>query len=162
MVRDRLESQKEAVRGGVWVASDKARYGEFLDRYLEEVASHSLRPQTFISYKRQIVNRIKPELGNMRIASIRPDHLQRFYSNLINSGLSKSTVKYIHCIISKTLGLAVKQGLVARNVAQAVSSPTPDPYEIKPLTIDQAKQFLHVMEGDRLYAFYVLLLSSRS
>lgn len=45
-------------------------------------------------------------------------------------------------------------------MAQAVSSPTPDPYEIKPLTIDQAKQFLKVLEGDRLYAFYVLLLTT--
>lgn len=58
------------------------------------------------------------------------------------------------------MGIALKWGLVGRNVAEVVVSPTPDPYEIKPLTVDQAKQLLKVLEGDRLYAFYVFLLTT--
>lgn len=45
-------------------------------------------------------------------------------------------------------------------MAEAVEWPTPEPYEIKPLTVDQAKQFLKVLEGDRLYAFYVVLITT--
>lgn len=39
VVREWLEKEKESVRHGVWVSTETARYGDFLDRYLEEVAS---------------------------------------------------------------------------------------------------------------------------
>lgn len=96
----------------------------------------------------------------MRLTSIRPDHLQRLYSDLLKSGLSKTTVRYIHAIIRKTLGVALKWGLVGRNVAEAVTPPRPEPFEIKPLTIDQVRLLLKTIEGDRLYAFYVLLVTT--
>jgi len=148
------------VRRGTWVSGEAVKYSDFLDRYLEEVAAHTLRPQTLLNYKRQIKNRIKPALGNVKITSIRPDHLQRFYSDLLKTGLSKSTVRYIHFVVSKTLKVAMKWGLVGRNVAEAVESPVPDPYDIKPMTVDDAKWLLKVLEGDRLYAFYVVLITT--
>lgn len=49
IVREWLEKEKETVRRGVWVSGESVTYGEFLDRYLNEVAGHSLRPATFIS-----------------------------------------------------------------------------------------------------------------
>ena len=55
---------------------------------------------------------------------------------------------------------ARKWRLVPLNVANDVDVPIPDHYEIKPLTVDQAKQFLKVLENDRLYAFYVLMCTT--
>jgi integrase len=70
------------------------------------------------------------------------------------------TVKYIHAIIRKTFGTALKWGLVGRNVAEAVTPPAPEIHEINPLTVDQVKCLLKVLENDRLYAFYVLISTS--
>lgn len=160
VVREWLENEKQAVRVGTWVSGEPVKYGDFLERYLEEVAAHTLRPQTLISYTRQIRNRIIPALGHIHLTKLRPDHLQRFYSDILKTGISKTTVRYSHCVISRTLGIALKWGLVSRNVAEAVESPTPDPYDIKHLTVEEAKQFLKVLESDRLYAFYVVLITT--
>src|SRR5215216_5418007 len=54
VVREWLEKEKEAVRGGTWVSGNSVKYGDCLDRYLDEVASHSLRPNTFASYNQHI------------------------------------------------------------------------------------------------------------
>jgi len=108
VVREWLEKEKEAVRGGVWVSGQSVKYGDFLDRYLDEVATHTLRETTLVSYAYHIKKHIKSTLGDMRITSIRPDHIQRMYSDLVKSGLSKTTVRYIHCIVRKSLSIALK------------------------------------------------------
>lgn len=54
----------------------------------------------------------------------------------------------------------MKWGLVARNVALSVSSPKPPKSETKPLTVEEVKRFLKVLENDRLYAFYVLIATT--
>jgi integrase len=160
VVREWLEKEKEAVRGGSWVSGEAVKYGDFLDRYLTEVATHTLRPSTLYSYSDHIKNHIKPAIGDIKITNVRPEHLQRMYSNLLNRGLSKGTVKKTHAVVRKSLGIALNWGLVGRNVALAVSPPSPDTFEIKPLTVPESKQLLKVLEGDRLYAFYVLLLAT--
>ena len=156
-MRTWLESQKEAVRKVVWVSNEGVRYSEFLDRYVNDVAFHSLRPRTMESYTYMVKNRIKPAFGDMRISTIRPGHLSHLYSELLNEGLSKYSVKYIHAIISKSLTVARTGGLVVRNVAEDVHPPTPQPREINLLTVDEVKRFLKVLENDRMYAFYVVI-----
>lgn len=160
VVRTWLDGEKEAVRRGSWISNETTRYGDFLDRYMREVGVHTLRPKTFECYSYTIKRRIKPALGEMRIVSIRPEHLQHLYSELLDSGLSKHTVKYIHAIIRKTLGAALRLSLVVRNVAEVVSPPPPEYVEITPLTVEQVKTLLKVLENDRLYAFYVLICTS--
>jgi integrase len=49
---------------------------------------------------------------------------------------------------------------VGRNVADAVNVPRPKKNEIHPLSVDEVKKLLAVLEGDRLYAYYVLMSTS--
>ena len=160
VVREWLESEKEAMRRGTWVSTEAVLYGDFLDRYLSEVATHTCRPKTLESYTYTINKHVRPALGHLRIVNIRPEHLSSLYSKVLDSGLSKHTAQYVHRIIRRTLGIALKWGLVGRNVAASVSSPRPARSEIKPLTLDAVKQFLKVLENDRLYAFYVVIATT--
>jgi Phage integrase, N-terminal SAM-like domain len=87
VVREWLLKQREAVRDNLVVADDRLTLGEFLDRYVSDVATHTLRPKTLESYTYLIRLHIKPELGNYRLVSLNPAHLQKFYSDKLNSGL---------------------------------------------------------------------------
>lgn len=160
VVRAWLTEQKEAIRKGMWVSDETVMYGEFLDRYLKEVAAHTLKPKTQENYYFIIKNHIKPAFGDMRIATIRPDHLQKLYSEKLESGLSKSTVRYIHSVIHKTLSIALKWGIVYRNVADSVTPPTRDQSNMRPLSVEEAKRLLKVLENDRLYCFYLILCAT--
>jgi len=160
VVKSWLDGQKETVRRGTWIANENVRYGDFLDRYMRDVAAPNLRPRTLENYGSAIKNRIKPTLGEMKVSAIRPDHLHRLYSDLLNEGLSKYSVKYIHAVIRKSLGIASTWGLVSRNVAELVSPPTPEIREIKPLTVGEVKRLLKVLEGNYLYAYYLLIATT--
>lgn len=126
----------------MWVSSDKVKYSDLLDRYLDEVAAHTLRPTTLVSYTYHFNKQVPPVVGNMRITANRPDHLQHLYSDLLKKGLSKTTVRYLQIIVSRTLEIALKWGMFVRNVADSVSPPEPDPFEIKPLTVDEVRRLL--------------------
>ena len=54
------------------------------------------------------------------------------------------------------LNIAREWGLIASNVAESVKLAPSGKREIKPLTVLQVKQLFEVLEGDRLYCFYVL------
>jgi integrase len=51
------------------------------------------KPATVRSYRRALTLRVLPELGHLRLADVRPGHLQRFAEALIRDGLDASTVR---------------------------------------------------------------------
>src|SRR5690349_20873014 len=103
VVREWLEEQKESVRKGGWVSTNSITYGEFFDRYMAEVAKHTLRSTTYQSYNYCIGKNVLPKIGSVRLSVLRTEHIQRLYSDLLGEGLSKNTIKYIHAVIRKSL-----------------------------------------------------------
>jgi integrase len=64
-----------------------------------------------------------PFLGNVRLNGLKPEHLQHYYSEKLSNGLSAQTVRHHHTCFHKALQTAVEWGLLARNVADAVTPP---------------------------------------
>ena len=62
----------------------------------------------------------------------------------------------MHSILRKALKQAVLDGLIPRNVCDAVKPPKVERKEITPLDRQQTKTLLEAVSGDRLEALYVL------
>ena len=92
VVRDWLLEQRKAIQKNLIVKNERITVEEHLDRFMEDVAAHSLRPSTLRSYSYLIRDHIKPEIGHIRLVALGPDHLQRLYSKKIKAGLSNRTV----------------------------------------------------------------------
>lgn len=155
-VLDWLTTQKSAVLKGTYVTDDKLTLGDFLDRYLEDVAKHSVRPKTFSTYKGYVDNHVKVELGKIKLASLRPDHVQAFYSKKLADGLSTRTVEQMHAILHKALKQALRWGLVNRNVTDLVSAPRPKRNPRQLWSVNQVNTFLKATETHPYYPIYLL------
>ncbi|MFC2069485.1 hypothetical protein ACFLTP_10865 [Chloroflexota bacterium] len=73
---------------------------------------------------------LMPALGNTTLTALKPEALQRYYSEKLLKGrcdrkgaLSPRTVRHHHVTLHDALEYAVKIGLLNRNVADAVSPP---------------------------------------
>lgn len=66
---------------------------------------------------------LTPVLGNMRLTQLRPEHLQGYYSEKLEGGLSAQSVRHHHMVLHNALQSAMKWGLLSRNPADAVSPP---------------------------------------
>ncbi|MCM0679190.1 site-specific integrase [Micromonospora phytophila] len=73
--------------------------------------------------------------------------------------VSPRTVQQVHAVLRAMLNQAVREELLARNVARLVQAPTPDREEIHPCTESEARTFLAAAKAHRLHALFVVALA---
>ena len=134
--------------------------GEYLDRWLADSVSDTVKATTFERYEQITRLHLKPALGRVKLKALTPAHVRGLYREKQQAGLSARTVRYIHTALHKALKQAVMDGLIPRNATEAVKPPQPTREEMRPLTPEQAKLLLQVAHesGDRLEALYVLAI----
>lgn len=159
-VQERLTAALRDHQQGVTVRSDERQtLGDFLDRWLVDVAKPSVRPSTFTSYSMLTRRHLIPGLGRIPLAKLTPQDVQAFLNGRLASGLSPRTVQYLYAILRRALGQAVKWSLVSRNVATLAEPPRVERAEVRPLTPDQVRVFLDAAKGDRLEALYTVAVA---
>jgi integrase len=131
---------------------------EHLERWLENSVKGNVAPRTFANYKLQVRRHIVPALGHIKLKTLTSSHVQGFYRTKLDSGLSPSSVRYIHAVLRRALKQAVRWRLVPINAAESVDLPQLVHKEQQSLSLEEAKRFLEAARGDRLEALYVLAL----
>lgn len=158
VVREWLHEQQSAIQTNLLLKDERITLAQYLDRFIDDVAAHTLAPSTLRSYRYLIRDHIKPEIGSIKLVNLRPDHLQTLYSAKLRAGLSPRTVQYIHSVIRRSLNQAVKWSLIYRNPTDAVTPPRPKKQAPKTLSAEQAKFFLESIKDHRWYPIYVLAI----
>jgi integrase len=145
---------------GLAFDADNLRVGEYLDRWLSDSVSDTVKATTFERYEQIVRLHLKPTLGRMKLKALTPAHVRGLYREKLEAGSSARTVRYIHTTLHKALKQAVMDGLIPRNATEAVKPPQSTREEMRPLTPDQAKHLLQAAHeaGDRLEALYVLAI----
>lgn len=160
--REVAEKLKVALREqqqGLPIAIERQTVEQFLTKWLEDTAKPTLRPSTYTGYEVLVRVHIIPALGRIQLQQLSPQHVQAFLKQKRESGLANRTVQYMHAVLRRALGQAVKWGAVPRNVATLVDPPRVQHTEVQPWTPEQARTFLEAMQGDRLAALYSVALA---
>ncbi len=131
--------------------------GEWLDTWLETRSIAGLAPATLDNYRIHIDTHIRPSLGRERLSGLRPEKIDALYSSLADN---LSTAPHCHAILSAALREAVRRNLIVRNPLDRATRPKQKWREQKVLTRSQVQTFLRSLEGHRLYALFVLALST--
>jgi integrase len=156
-VREWLKETINQLDSGIAITPETL--SEFLPAWLEAVKP-SIRPNSYKTYSAHITHHILPDLGNIKLHDLRPDHIQRFYAAKLESGTGRSTIRLCHDVLHRALAHAVKWGLVARNVCTAVDKPKAKTTEMSVWDADQVAQFLRVIQGHRLEALFYLAVTT--
>lgn len=120
----------------------------------------NLSPRTVEGYEHILQHHFLPELGNITLTQLKPEHLQRYYSQKLNSGLSAQTVRHHHTLLHKALQTAIEWGLLVRNIADAVSPPRAQCPAMQIWNEDEISQFLDAAKNTPYYAlFYTALFT---
>lgn len=133
---------------------------EYLGRWLKGSVRGSMRKSAYDRDAYLVTNHIKPALGRIKLKKLSPAHVQGFYCDRLDAGLSPSTVHKIHAILHKALAQAVKWHMVPRNVTEATDPPKPAPKEMRPLSTEEVHKLLEAARCDRLEALYVLAITT--
>lgn len=95
--------------------------GEWLDKWINEFMTFTLRPSCLYGYKMVIKCQIKPFLGKRPLSALTTNEIQKFYNNVKKNGrvhpdkqhgteISDSMVRKTHLLLHEALDMAVKKG----------------------------------------------------
>jgi integrase len=155
-VSEKLTKALSDRANGIVYDNENITIGEYLDVWLKGSVYGSVRQSTYDRDTNLVNNHIKPVLGSLKLKKLNSAHVQNFYRNRLDTGLSASTVRKIHDILRRGLAQAVDWHLTQRNVADVVKPPRPVPKEIVALSADETRRLLDAAAEDRLEALYVL------
>jgi integrase len=128
---------------------------DYLTRWLRDSVKDTVRRSTFVQYASVVNRHLIPALGRLKLKAITPAHARSLYREKLDSGLAPRTVQYIHVTLHKALKQAVMDGLIPRNIADAVKAPQAHRKEVKPMTSSEVAELLSAACGDRLEALYI-------
>lgn len=187
-VADKLTEMQEKTRQGIPAVTSNMPLGKYLDHWLTVVAPARYKPSTLVSYTPLTRIYIVPALGKIPLNRLTPTDIRRFLASFKDGCLcclrrvdhkrkqderkccavgkccqrrpSARTVQYAHAVLRSALQNAVREELLARNVARLVETPTVPHKEVQPLNSDDTRRLLRVARDHRLYALWLLLVST--
>ena len=149
---------------GTFTKPGKMTVGEYLDQWLKDYRP-SIGPHSAQTYEFFIERHIKPAIGQIPLTSLKPEHLQRLYSDKLSTGrcdgsggLSGRSVRYIHVTIHRALKSAARLGIISRNVADSVDVPGVEHHEMKTMTEDDIHAFLEAARSTPYHTLFYLAL----
>jgi integrase len=161
--QEALDKLRVSAREGTFVEITNVRVADYLQSWLDAAGVAGRAPATMASYRWLVKKYIEPAIGGVRLQSLQPGHLDSLYAKMIGDGLSPRTTRYVHSVLRKALGDAVRKGLVLRNVATLADPPSAKSAQAPEMqfwTPAELAAFLAATKDDELFALYRLTAMS--
>ena len=98
-------------------------------------------------------------IGAIALAKLTAADVEKFLAERRRAGLAPRTVHHLRAILRNALRKAVRDRLIAHNVASEADAPKVAQLEMQTLTPEQVKIFLAAVKPRRLEALYVITLA---
>jgi integrase len=146
---------------GINPPDERQMVGQWLHQYLDGLEAQRVSHGTLVRYRGVVRNYLEPQLGRIRLSQLQPQHVKTYQDGLSRRGFSPSTITIHRTLLGGALKQAVAFGLIPRNVVSLVKPPK-DSRESKgrTLTPEDARALLNAVQGDRLEALYMVLLTA--
>lgn len=165
--RQLVEFEKQVQQG--YVIDERMTFEKYADYVLKLKERTGSKHRTLTRYK-ELLLRINPAIGYMKLEEIRPAHLNNFYTALSADGLNKrtggklsnKTILEHHRLISTIMTQAEKEMLIPYNPAHKATPPKMEQREVNYFQPEQVAAIRDALETEPLkwkVATHLLLLS---
>jgi len=150
----RLSELLHQLDNGSFIKPGKTTLGEYLEKWLSEYVKPNLSPRGFERYLGIVTHYFIPEMGNIILTQLKPEHIQKHYISMLNKNLSAATIRYHHAVIHKALQTAIKWGLLNHNAADGVDVPHSRQNEMQTWDEYEVNCFLETARDSHYYALF--------
>lgn len=157
-VRQLLQQKTTAIDEGIYTEPSKMTVGKWLEVWHAEYLG-GVKQATVAHYKSHIETNLKPHIGAVKLAALKPHQVQALYNKLLRSetnpeGLSAKTIKNLHGVLHKAMKQAVMLGYIKVNPTDACVLPRVEKKEVSFIEEDGVKALLKAIEGHRFEKVY--------
>lgn len=134
-------------------------FGSYLtDRWLPHMRSR-VREETWSRYESLVRIQIVPRCGRVRLAKLRPHHLQATLDGMLEDGAAPASVVKAHIVMASSLKQAVRWQLLTTNPAAGVSPPRAERPKLRIPTPEEMRKLIEAADGTP-WALSVLLAAT--
>lgn len=155
-----IAALRDRDRGLPIVRDERQTLAQYLPAWLETMKPPVIEPRTWERYEQFVRVHFVPALGKTQLAKLSAQAVQQLYTGKLAEGSAASTVRQMHVVLHEALDMALRHGLVARNVTDHVDKPKVSRQEMRVWEPSQVRTFLEVVQGERLAALYRLALAT--
>ena len=155
----RLLVAQKTIADGLPLAAERQTTGQYLESWLQDSVGRKVRPHTLRSYREIVRLHLVPAVGRVRLARLTPAHVEIMMNDGLARGQSPRSVGYHRAVLRNALNVAMRHGLLVRNVASLAEPPHIPEREFHALTPTTAKALLNAVKGDRLEALFTVALA---
>lgn len=159
-VTDKLTRLAAQKLNGSLTAETKLDVAGFLTIWLSDSVKLSTRASTHASYDQVVKRHIVPAIGSTNLVKLSPLNVQAMYAAMEKKGKSARLRQMVHAILRRALKMAMKWGLVTRNVCDAVDRPSVPKHEIKPLDAAQVNAMIEAAKGKPIENLLIVAVTS--
>jgi integrase len=145
-----------AVQGGTYLEPSKTTLAQFLDRWLEHMASQ-ISPKSHARYSELARKNIVPLLGSVILTKLRAEAIDAAYAKALasgrrdgNGGLSPQTVTHMHRVLKQAIGQAERWEFLIRNPVDAATPPKANRGKMNTFDLDQTAELIEAMRPTRM------------
>ena len=160
VVQKLKELYASSLTGPLHVQPGRLTVGEYLDHWLENVARPRNRPSTYRLYEGLLRLHVKPRIGGLQLRRLTATHIETLYAELGRDGVSARNQQLVHARLHTALKKAARLKLIPHNICMDVDRPVAPKKEFPVLDPEQASRFLNAARDDRLFALYVVAVST--
>jgi integrase len=161
LCREAMKAALRRIDDGLPPTDSRQLLRTFIETYLDTVVKPKRAHKTWVSYSERARLDILPHLGDIRLVALTPQRVQQWMADLLaekdEAGaqrLSARTVRYDHSILRAALNIALKWGLVQRNVAALAEPPTAQRTYLQPWSVEEAQRLIDHVAGTRWEGLY--------
>ncbi|HQM02205.1 MAG TPA: site-specific integrase [Ruminococcus flavefaciens] len=156
-VAEKLNAILNSKQNCTYVTPQKLLLKDWHLQWLQNYASISIRPSTYVSYEGYIYNHFIPGIGDIPIQQLTPAMVQNFYNQKYENGrtdgkggLSAKTIRNMHNMFHMAMEQARLNGIIMVNPSQGTVIPRQEKKEMRVLSVDEQKALMNVLHMHRL------------
>ena len=142
----------------VAVPSTTMRTADWLTAWLP-TARLRVAPSTFRGYE-VVARSIAAHVGEVPLGSLTPTDVERMTAAMVTAGRTGRTAGMARKVLRLSLRQAIRDGLVARNVAAEARPPRVERYPARTLTAPEARRLIETTRDDELGPLWAVLIST--
>ncbi|MFG2338185.1 tyrosine-type recombinase/integrase [Streptomyces yangpuensis] len=152
-----LERQRD--KGTVRKAGQSWTLETWLTHWVENIAAAHVSENTIDGYRVAVNHHLIPGLGAHLLEKLQPEHLERFYKKMQDSGSAAGTAHQVHRTVRTALNEAVRRAHLTVNPATIAKAPRLEEEEVEPYSVEEVQHLLAEAAEHRNTARWVIALA---
>ncbi len=145
------------INKGMLVMPNRETVATLCRNYLKTIAPNRVRPVTLASYQQMLESHVIPKVGAKPAVALTPDDLNLIMANMVKTGKSATTTRYLLRVVHRALDDAVRKGKLVRNVAELADPPAARKAETEVWDMEELDHFLTASASSEFYPLFATM-----